>query len=587
MSNFTARARRGVRRPARLALACALAAPLGCSGTVSTDAPDDAPSGGAGPTDPGGRSPSGGKNEKPGTGGQTPGAPPVSAPGAVDPGPAPLRRLTNGEYLATVRDLLGTDAATLGKIRLVEDKLPEGAFDTNAEVQSLSPEHLGAYGDAAALLAAEALGTPARRTAVLGCEPAADGACLRRFIERFGRRAYRGPLSTKQIDAYVALARGEPTPVEGAQLVLRAMLQAPSFLFRAEIGVEAPERPGLRRLTGLEAATRLSYLLAGTTPSEALLDSAARGELDTAAGVEKAALALLADPRAKAPVRAFLRTWLGAEAVGHVSRTAKKFPAWNDALRAAMQEETTRFAEDLFWGDGKTPRDFRDFVSARHTFVNAPLAKIYGLPQPAGNEWQRAVLPDSLPRAGLLTQPGILALTGREDGSSAIWRGKFVRQALLCGELPPPPANVPTLERIDPNLSERDRLEQHRKDPACSGCHHLLDPIGFGLSRYDAIGAYQPMDAAGRAIPEDGNLDGPANGGAFRGAVELATKLRAAPETAACAVEQLATFALGRSPKESDRPLTAELAAAYGRTGSLRDAVAALVRSDAFRYRRP
>jgi hypothetical protein len=533
---------------------------------------------------PGGKATGGSGGGQSGTGGT--GAPsgdpknPAPQAGAIDPGPLTLRRLSNLEYVNSVRDLLEPTAATLGRIALPSDFVPDH-FDTNADVQSLNADHVRAFGDAARLVAAEIFASPERRTKVVGCDPAAAG-CLKSFVTKQGRRVFRRPLEPAEVDAFVALAATETNANDGAALVLRTMLQTPSFLFRTEVGVAAPDRPGLRRLSGYEVATRLSFFLLGTTPSDALLDTAEQGGLDGADGVDKAARAMLADPRAKAPVRRFVRQWLALDRLEQVSRDKAKYPAFTATLPKDMIEETLRVAEDLAWTPGK---HFLDFLDTRTSFVNAALAKLYGVSAPAQG-WQKVEFPANAARAGVATHASILTLTAPDEATAPIFRGKYIRTQLLCEDLPVAPANIPAIDVIDPKLPSRQRLEKHRSDPSCAGCHQLLDPLGFGLDHYDAIGAYRTSDAAGRAIPNDGTLHGFADP-AFRGGVELAAKLRASRAAAACVTNKLASFSIGRDVVGTDAALVGQLTDGFQKDGSLQGLMLALVKSDAFRYRRP
>ncbi len=557
-----------------------LAFTIGCSGQVADERGAPGPTGPA-PGDP----------ARPGA--PTPGTPGTQAPaaeackgGAVDPGPWLLRRLTSREYENTVRDLLGTPAEVLGTVRLHEDGSPSH-FDNNVEQQKVTPQHLERYGTLAATVAGEAIASP-RRAQIVGCDPAGANraACTRAFVDSFGKRAYRRPLAAEEKEDLFALAMADTDAFEGMGSVIRALLGSPSFLYRPELGTPAPERPGLRRLGGLELATRLSYLLRGTTPTAELLSRAEQGGLDDVKGLEKTAQELMATPEGKATLQRFAQQWLGLPALATAERNKTKFPAWSEALRASMMEETSRFLDDVLWG---TDRDFLRALNARHTFVNAPLAKLYGLPAGvvSGTGWQRVELPPTARRAGLLGHASILTVTGRGDpGLSAIWRGKFVREALLCQDLPPAPADVPPIPMPSTTTSDRDRLQQHRANPACAGCHEMMDPLGFGLDRYDAIGAYRERDDSGAAILARGEIKGEPNA-AFEGAVELADRLRAMPQVGACVVSQVRDYALGRNAADSDACLTSSLARTFEASGhDLRSTLVAFVTSDAFRYRR-
>jgi hypothetical protein len=491
-----------------------------------------------------------------------------------------LRRLTNQEYAATLRDLLGVEPS----VQTLPPDLTLHGFDNNAESISISPAHLEAYRAIAESVASDLVASSTRRAALVGCDPGAQGgACLDSFVRRFGLRAFRRPLESDEVNDLLSLGNTSPAaegPWGPVGRVVEAVLQSPSFLFRVEVGKPAPSRPGLLQLNGYEVATRLSYLLFGTTPDDQLLQAAARGELDTAQGASARALAMLNDTvRARPAVWSFASQLLRVVNLGQVDRPSADFPQWRPALTAAMAEETRRVVERYTDPVG-TP--LLGLIDTRATFVDSNLAALYGLPSPAGGAWTEVTLPRD--RRGILTHGSILTLTANTHGTTPILRGKYIRQALLCDDLPPPPPQVPNLPPARPGLSERERLAEHRVSAACSGCHSLLEPLGFGLSRFDAIGAYRTVDDAGLPIDAQGVIDGLPDA-AFDGAVELADRLRREPKVGACLSTHLVRFALGRSETESDACTISQLAAVLQQDGDFRALLSALAGTDSFRYR--
>jgi hypothetical protein len=224
-----------------------------------------------------------------------------------------------------------------------------------------------------------------------------------------------------------------------------------------------------------------------------------------------------------------------------------------------------------------------DVFTARYTFLNNSMAMAYGVPGPATSaEWQRVDFAADLPRAGFITNPSLLALHGREHGS-AIVRGKFVREVLLCQPLPPPPPDVPALDEPKANETEQQHLERHRKDPSCNGCHDLIDPIGAGLAQFDWIGRHVPATATGVPIANTGVINGIPNS-AFTGPVELANEIRAIPEVSSCMVRTIAEYLLGRPVRLSDGVLMAQLATTFNETGQLQETMVTFIKSDAFLY---
>lgn len=512
-------------------------------------------------------------------------APPAAADGCAaprDPGPVFLRRLTVAEYRRSVRDLFGAGPDRTGE--LPPDPVIDG-FDNNAEAITLSDAHLEKFRDAAERIADDLLRDPARRAALLGggCDVRTDADCLGRFVSSVGRRVYRRPLDAEEQRGLGALASGADMTDSldghrGIALVLQAMLLSPHFLFRVEVG--RPERAGLLALTGFEVATRLSYLLRGTTPDEALLAAAEQGKLDGADGIAAAAEALLAAPAARTVMRGFAAQWLGFPLLASAARDPARYPLWNAALGASMQEETLRLFDDFAWREGML-----DLLVAPYTWFDVRLAKLYGRPAPAG--WTRIEPGPDEGRAGLITQPSVLTATAKNEAALAIHRGKFLREQILCERLPPPPDDVPQIVPSAPGQSEAQRLAQHRRDPACSGCHSRLDPLGLGLSRFDMIGAVRRTDAAGQPVTSEGSLSGfgPPE---FDGAPALARALRGSPAVASCLVEQIFRFAHGRRPVPADACTLASLDEAFTRSGhDLRAVLRALVTSDRFSTRRP
>jgi len=494
------------------------------------------------------------------------------------PAPAFMRRLAHGEYRNTVEDLLGEGlpAVTVG---FPSEPVVLG-YDNNREAISISDVLVERYRDAAEAYAAAVVDDAARRQAVVGCDAAEDG-CLDGFVRSFGRRAYRRPLEDDEVEALVSLGESamaaDPEPELGTRIVLEAMLQSPSFLYRVELGVPDPDDAAARVLTGYELATRLSYLVLASTPTDALLDAAEAGALDDADGRQAALEALLDDPRAPARLARFYAQWLDLVELPAVARAPEDYPQWSDSLRASMEEEAHHLVRAHLLGGG----DLLDMLVDDRAWVDAELAGLYGVPAP-GEGFAEVQLAPEHERAGLLTTAAILTVTGREGVTTPIRRGKFMREALLCHTMPPPPPDIPMVPAPEAGQSERERLEQHRQDPACAGCHDLLEPLGFGLSRYDAIGALRTVDDAGQPISGEGSFDGKAPD--FDGAAELSAALHEDPDVSACVVRQVHRYAYGRSETEADDCAIDELRAEFEASGrSFEALLVALVRSDAFR----
>jgi hypothetical protein len=503
------------------------------------------------------------------------------------PRPVYLRRLSNAEYSRTVSDLLGVTVDAERRFALPSDTAA-GGFRNNAENGTISTAHVERYGDAAAELVSDLMAAPARRTMVAGCDMAAGdrAACLDSFLKSFGRRAYRRPLRADEVSGLTTLAgtvsAASTDPWAGFAAALEAMLQSSDFLYRIEMGEADPDRPGVVKLGGFELATRLSYLVWGTTPDDDLLDSAAAGGLDTPEGLRGHASQMLADARARRSMQDFYLQWLQIDRLDRLTPNTATFPAWNDTLKASMRQETIQFTDDLVWRDGAS---FMDLLGGRHTFADATLAGFYGLPPPSGSGFERVDLDAAFPRGGFLTQASFLAVTSKPERTSPTLRGRYIREALLCEDLPDPPPDVDTTLPPDPGLSLRERLEQHSADPGCAGCHAYMDPVGLAFEQYDGIGAFRATDAAGEPISTAGRLVGftPEE---VDGPHDVAARILATTAFPRCTAIHLFRYAFARRETADDRCSTDRFYVSFRDSGySLREMLTALVESDAFRYR--
>jgi hypothetical protein len=492
---------------------------------------------------------------------------------------SPLRRMTRFEYNNTTRDLLAVDIAPAD--RFPPDEVA-GGFSNNASVLTVSPLLAEKYMEAAEALAAEGV---KKLPQLLPCDPAQAGEapCARQFIERFGRRAYRRHLAPTDIDRLMrayTLGRTDGAFATGIEMVMRAMLQSPNFIYRFEIGVAA--RPGdkLVRLTQHEIAARMSYLLWSSMPDPSLEQVADGGQLSTKEQVATRARAMLDDPRARRAVPEFYRQWLGLGAIDSVLKDKQMFPAFTDDLRAAMRAEMPAFVEHVLWS---ADRRLSTMLTAPIGFVTTPLAALYGVSVPAGTTPQRVMF-DPAERAGLLTQAAFLATHALPNQSSPVTRGKFVRELLMCQppSAPPPDLNV-TPPEVDPTRSTRERFAQHTANLACSPCHAVMDPIGFGFESYDAIGRFRtmdgnkPVDTSGEIVRSI-DLDGK-----FQGARQLAEKLAASRQVHDCVATQWFRYAFGRFDGPGDTCSLAELRQSFMTSGGdLRELLVTLTQTESF-----
>lgn len=391
-----------------------------------------------------------------------------------------LRRLTNQQYNNTVRDLL-KDSTNPASQFPAEDFV--NGFKDQYASQSLSPIQIEAYSLAAGHIAANAFRRGDSRQ-LIPCTPrgADDASCRTKFIRSFGLRAFRRPLDPEEIARFDALFRTQSDFLKGAETVIEAMLQSPSFLF----WMEQTPNPKWKQYA---VASRLSYFIWDTMPDDALLKSAAAGELSSREDVARTARRMLDDPRAKQGLDDFVSQWLRFDRALTAARDEHTFPLFRHDLVIAMTEEAKHFVGDLVWND----RNFMDAFTANYSFVNSDLAAIYKVPPPA-HEYDRVELPAEQGRTGLLSEPLFLTLTSKLEDTAPTSRGLFVREQFLCQHVPPPPpgvdTNLPAVTEARP-MTNRERLAAHTTNKACAGCHHLIDPIGFGLETFDAIGAYR------------------------------------------------------------------------------------------------
>jgi hypothetical protein len=476
-----------------------------------------------------------------------------------------LRRLTHSQYNNTIRDLL-KDTSNPANQFPPEDYV--NGFKNQYQALSVSPILTEAYSRAAERLAANAFRRGDSR-GLIPCQPASedDVACRTKFIQAFGRKAYRRPLDAEEVAWHTTIFKTEKKFLAGAQAVIETMLQSPAFIFWLEETPNVKWKPYSR-------ASRLSYFLWNTAPDDALLESAAKGELNTPDGMEKAARRMLDDPRAKDGVDEFVSEWLRFDRVLTASRERRLYPLFNRELAKAMTEESRRFIGDLVWND----RSFMQAFTANYSFINSDLAAVYKVPPPA-RDFQRVEFAPESERAGLLGQTLFLTLSSKPDETAPTGRGLFVREQFLCQQVPPPPpgvdTNLPPIEESRP-VTNRERLAMHASNQMCAGCHKLIDPIGFGFEKFDAIGMRRETHkllfypnltgAAGRrAQPKQIDLELDTKGSVagiagsdFSNPRELGDLLAKNSQCQECMVKQVFRYMSGRQDTPADRPVISQ-----------------------------
>ena len=429
--------------------------------------------------------------------------------------------------------------------------------------------------------------TPTRRR-IFTCRPAtaeaAVAACAERILAGLARRAYRGlatDADVRELVGFYEAGRAAGGFEAGIEAALWRLLASPKFLFRFEF--DPPDAaPGTAyRIGDLELASRLSFFLWSSIPDEPLLAAAERGELRRPGEPERQVRRMLADPRAAALVDNFAGQWLYLRNLQHIVPEPRRFRNFDNNLRRAFRRET----ELLFASIVAEDRSVLELLDADYTFVNERLARHYGIPGVRGSHFRRVAVTDEH-RRGLLGHGSILTVTSYANRTSPVLRGKWVLENLLGAPPPPPPADVPDLAEEDgsgPGQTMRERLAAHRANPVCASCHATMDPIGFGLENFDAVGAWRQSEN-GAPIDASGTLP---NGAVFEGPAELRAALLARPEAFARALTvKLATYALGRGVEPFDAPaIRAILAEAAGSGYTFSSLVLGIVESVPFRMR--
>jgi hypothetical protein len=495
-----------------------------------------------------------------------------------------LHRLNRVEYNNTIRDLVGVHFTPADDFPA--DDVGYG-FDNIGDVLSLPPLLLEKYLAATERIVVGALRDPKLRDRILIRQPTDKDheACARFILESFARRAYRRPVAQAELDRLVKLVRQAEQQgdsfEQAVQMALEALLVSPHFLFRVELDPGPVAAGSAHPISDFELASRLSYFLWSTMPDAELFELAGRGVLHEKSRLEEQARRLLHDPKSLALGENFAGQWLQLRGLSGAAPDPGRFPTFDDALRAAMRQETELFFEAIVRED----RPVTDFLDARFTFVNERLAKHYGITGVHGEAMRRIELTGEQ-RGGLVTQASILTVTSNPTRTSPVKRGKWILDNLLAAPPPPPPPGVEPLgesKEVVLSGSLRQRMERHRTDANCAVCHQRMDPLGFGLENFDAVGAWRDRDGS---FPVDSSGTLP-DGRSFQGPTGLRAVLRArADDFRHCLTEKLLTYALGRGLESYDRPAVDQVVAALKRgQDRFSSLVLAVVASDPFLMR--
>jgi len=395
--------------------------------------------------------------------------------------------------------------------------------------------------------------TPSRRK-IFVCRPRTSSEkepCARRILSSLAHHAYRGLEKPVDLDRLMTFYKSEQDFERGIQIALQRLLSSPKFVFRSETDPATVPAGSAHRVSDLELASRLSFFLWSSIPDDELLTLAAQGKLKNASVLDQQIRRMVKDPRAQALTQNFAGQWLYLRNLKNQIPNSLEFPDFDDNLRQALQRETELFFSSIVEED----RNVLELMTADYTFLNERLAKHYGVPNIYGSHFRRVAVTDEA-RKGLLGQGSILMVTSHTDRTSPVVRGKWILENLLGSPPPPPPAMVPPLKESAEReggkiLSMRERMEEHRGNPACSGCHSIMDPIGFAMENFDAVGAWRthearvPIDASGQLL----------DGTKVNGIVELKKVLLKRPDTfVQTFTEKMMTYALGRGLAYSDMP---------------------------------
>jgi len=508
-------------------------------------------------------------------------------------GPAPLRRLSNSEYLNALHDLLPGQAPTLP---ILPNDSASSGFENSSEAQQPSDVRIARYEAIATLYAEAATRDAGSVRTLVGCTdwatPSQASACMTQFIEGTGSRIFRRPLTADEHDRLARRFQGWSTAVDfeaAVRLTLSAMLQSPQFLYRAEPLERGDEASSLSPVEPYAMASRLSFFLWESVPDDVLLQAAARHELSTAEQIRAQAERMLADDRARRLMWSFHRQWLGLDRIlgeEHRVRTPQVDASWTAASPASARTESQLFIENVLMESGS----LRDLLLSQRAWVNGEMARIYGAEPPRDPaSWHEVTLPGT-ERAGILTRAAFLAGYSHRGATSPPIRGNAIELHLLC-QLPisPPPGvdlSMPKATPADGPKTNRMLFETRTAPRSCQGCHVGLNGFGFGFESYNAAGAFQTREQ-GLAIDARGQLVGTDVDRSFDGAVDLSNALAGSDAVRQCVTRQWMTYALGRSPVEAELPLTEALAKRFkASNGDIRSLLIDIVTTPTFRLRR-
>ncbi len=476
-----------------------------------------------------------------------------------------VRLLSEEQYLNTVGYIFGPG------IVLSPNFAPfartDGLLEVGASTAGVTFGQLSEFHQTASDLAKQVV-SPENREFLIQCKPRnatrANQRCAKKFLARVGELLYRRPLTAAELNQSVSeadmAAEHLKSFYQGVSYALSDMLISPEVLFVVDRAQSDPQQTGQSRLDGYSIASRLSLFLWDSAPDSELLQAAESGQLNTPEGRARAVDRMLASPRLVTGVRAFFSDMLDFDDTTNLAKDPEIYPAFTGATAQAAREQVLRTIVDLLVTKDD---DYRHLFTTRDTFISPQLSPIYDVPAAMG--WQPYQFPENGARAGILTMVSFLAAHSHAGQSSPTLRGRAVRQLLLCEHIPNPPANVDfsAITNPDPSLKTmRQRLELHRQNPVCAGCHRLMDPIGLGLENFDGAGQFRTTQN-GAPIDASGTLDGMK----FANATDLAKDVSNDPALASCVVQRMYAYAIGGLSKGDAKSMLPYLDKSFAQDG--------------------
>ncbi|RYZ91522.1 MAG: DUF1588 domain-containing protein [Proteobacteria bacterium] len=498
---------------------------------------------------------------------------------SVDPGPAPVLYLSQEQYISTVTDLVGPIKALEAKFNLPSNFAALGEAQTKMDGVLVE-----SYFAAAAVVAKEIMADPEKMKLVADCETVMDKrACLKSNIPNFLTKAFRNESATSEIvEKYLAVYdQGAKTShARGLSLLLRSIFTSPRFLFRPEFGTAEKLGSKAVKLSGFEIATRLAYAIWDSTPDAILIDAAKNGKLSTPGAISEQITRMLATEKGAKFVQRFLISWSEVDRVTTLSKSAKIFP-WTATLANTVSIQSSLFFDDLVLNQGGA---LSSLLTSSKVFANKGTNIYY--PAVTDVEWK--IIDQGEEASGVLTLPAFLAVMAKEDEGSPTYRGRFVRENLLCQKLPPPPADIPDAIPVSDTSSTRERFLEHASNPACSACHNLMDPIGFAFETFDGIGRPRTKDG-GKPIDNSGEMFSALGiEGKFNGVAALGKKLASSTLVEDCMTKQFFRFVQKRTEGAVDScTISKALKGFQDSKGDLRTLPATFLNANTFLYRRP